>query len=210
MADARIQRARTAMTEKPSRLAREIVETIVLTLLIFFAIHFSVQPYFVDGPSMQPGLRTGDLVMVNLLSYDFGSPQRGDVIVFYPPENHDHQCRQNDPQHECFVKRIIGIPGDSISITPTSVVVDSVKLNEPYIYPLAPGENENPVVIPSLHLGTGQYFVLGDNRGNSTDSRFFGPITRDSIIGKVQLVAWPLNSLEWLRNFSSVFAGLHQ
>lgn len=210
MVDARIHPARKTTSEKPSRLAREIVETVILTLLIFFAIHFSVQPYFVDGPSMQPGLHTGDLVMVNLLSYHFGSPQRGDVIVFYPPANHDHTCQQNDPQHECFVKRIVGIPGDTISITPGAVFVDNVKLNEPYIYPLAPGQNENPVVVPSLHLGAGQYFVLGDNRDNSTDSRFFGPITRDSIIGKVQLVAWPLDSIEWLRNFSTVYAGVHQ
>ena len=203
MADARILPAGNAgntTAEKPSRFTREILETVILTLLIFFAIHFSIQPYIVDGPSMQPGLHTGDLVMVNLLSYDFGSPQRGDVIVFHPPD---------DPSQQ-YVKRIIGIPGDTVTVTLTAVYVDNVKLNEPYIYPLAPGQNESTGVVPSLHLSPGQYFVLGDNRDNSADSRYFGPIERNSIIGKVELVAWPLNAVEWMRSYSSVFAGVHQ
>jgi len=187
--------------EKPSRFTREILETVILTLLIFFAIHFSIQPYIVDGPSMQPGLHTGDLVMVNLLSYDFGSPQRGDVIVFHPPD---------DPSQQ-YVKRIIGIPGDTVTVTPTAVYVDNVELQEPYIYPLAPGEQESPVAIPAQRLGPNQYFVLGDNRDNSRDSRYFPtPVTRQMIIGKVEMVAWPLNAIEWMRSYSSVFTGVHQ
>ena len=189
------------MEDKSSLISRQIIETVVLTLLIFFAIHFSIQPYFVDGPSMQPGLHTGDLVMVNLLSYDFGSPQRGDVIVFHPPD---------DPSQQ-YVKRIIGTPGDTVTVTPNAVYVDNVKLSEPYIYPLAPGQDESPIATPPEHLGPDQYFVLGDNRDNSRDSRYFpSPVTRQMIIGKVELVAWPLNALEWLRSYSSVFVGVHQ
>lgn len=188
--------------EKKSNTAREIIETLVLTLLIFFAVHFSVQPYFVDGPSMQPGLHTGDLVVVNLLTYDFSSPQRGDVIVFHPPD---------DPGQQ-YVKRIIGIPGDTIRLTPDAVYVNGKLLNEPYIHSLAPGEIENPSgVIPDMKLGKDQYFVLGDNRDNSRDSRFFpSPVTRQMIIGKAEVVAWPLNTIEWISNFPSVFAGLKQ
>src|SRR5579859_5895766 len=122
--------------DRSSKVAREIVETVVLTLLIFFAVHFSVQPYRVYGPSMQPGLRTDDYVLVNLLTYDFAGPQRGDVIVFYPPSNPFHDCT---PPHDCFVKRIIGIPGDTITITPNAVIVNGVKLNEPYIFPIEKG-----------------------------------------------------------------------
>jgi signal peptidase I len=108
------------------------------------------------------------------------------------------------------VKRIIGIPGDTISITATAVYVDGKKLNEPYIAALAPGQDESVVVIPSLKLGKNDYFVLGDNRLNSRDSRFFdGPVTRQSIIGKAQLVIFPFNAIEWLPNFSSVFSGVH-
>ncbi|HLZ21287.1 MAG TPA: signal peptidase I [Ktedonobacterales bacterium] len=204
MADARILPARTAgstATENPSNFTREILETVILTLLIFFAIHFSIQPYFVDGPSMQPNLHTGDLVMVNLLSYDFGTPQRGDVIVFHPPD---------EPKLQ-YVKRIIGIPGDTVTVTPTAVYVDNVKLSEPYIYPLAAGQDESPVAIPAQHLDTGQYFVLGDNRDNSRDSRYFPtPVTREMIIGKVELVAWPFSAIEWMRSYSSVFTSVHQ
>jgi signal peptidase I len=186
-------------TDRSSQAAKEIVETVVLTLLIFFAVHFSVQPFIVDGPSMQPGLHTGDLVVVNLLTYDFSAPQRGDVIVFHPPNNPGLQ----------YVKRIIGIPGDVISITPNAVLVNGHQLSEPYIYPLAPGENESPVAIPYVKLGPGQYFVLGDNRLDSTDSRFFKtPVTRQMIIGKVQAVVWPLNAIEWLPDESSVFAAV--
>jgi signal peptidase I len=186
-------------TERSQHVLREVVETVLLTLLIFFAVHFSVQPFRVEGPSMQPGLHTGELVLVNLLTYDFGSPQRGDIIVFHPPD---------DPTVE-YVKRIIGVPGDTISVTATAIYVDGKKLDEPYIAPLSAGEAENPVVIPSLKLGKDQYFVLGDNRLNSRDSRFFSsPVTRNMIIGKAQVVVYPFNNLEWLHNYSNVFGGL--
>ncbi len=191
----------TTDSEKKTNLAREIIETVALTLIIFFAVHFSVQPYRVDGPSMQPGLRTGDLVIVNLLTYNFGAPRRGDVIVFRPPD---------DPSQQ-YVKRIIGVPGDTITVTADAVIVDGKTLNEPYIHALAPGESESPVAVTDLKLGPDQYFVLGDNRDNSRDSRFFPtPVTRQMIIGKAEVVAWPLNALEWVQSYSNVFAGLKQ
>ncbi len=211
-------------SERNQHVLREVVETVLLTLLIFLAVHFSVQPYRVDGPSMQPGLHTGDLVLVNLLTYDFGSPQRGDVIVFHPP------CDPNVPvppelgsepgicdptlryvTNYSYVKRVIGIPGDTISVTATAIYVDGKKLDEPYIASLANGQAENPVVIPSLKLGPDEYFVLGDNRLNSTDSRLFpGPVTRNMIIGKAEVLVFPLDHLEWLHNYSSVFSGIKQ
>lgn len=201
MADARILRPGRATAERGQHLVREVVETVLLTLLIFFAVHFSIQPFRVDGPSMQPGLHTGELVLVNLLTYDFSAPQRGDVIVFHPPGESD------DIQ---YVKRIIGMPGDTITVTASAIYVDGKKLSEPYIYPLAAGQDENPEVLPKLTLNKDQYFVLGDNRLNSQDSRFFGPVSRQSIIGKAQVVVWPVNSLEWLHNYSNVFAGVKQ
>ena len=200
MSEPRILRAQIS-TEHGQHVLREIVETVLLTLLIFFAVHFSVQPYRVEGPSMQPGLHTGELVLVNLLTYDFGAPQRGDIIVFHPPD---------DPSVE-YVKRIIGIPGDTISVTATAIYVDGKKLNEPYIASLGAGQAENPVVIPYLKLGKDEYFVLGDNRLNSRDSRFFAsPVTRSMIVGKAQVVVFPFDSLEWLHNYSNVFAGIKQ
>jgi signal peptidase I len=150
---------------------------------------------------MQPNLHTDNLVVVNLLAYDFGSPQRGDIIVFHPPI-----LGQED---QYYVKRIIAIPGDTIAITPKAVVVDGHKLKEPYINSLGPTGLENLTEV-TYKLTKDQYWVMGDNRTDSQDSRFFGPISRSSIIGKAEVVIWPMNSLEWLRNYSYVFAAVKQ
>lgn len=142
-------------------------------------------------------------MLVNLWAYRFGSPQRGDVIVFHPPDAPD----------QSYVKRIIGIPGDIITISPTAVYVNGTKLSEPYIAPLPASGEENPTgAIPKLKLGPDQYFVMGDNRLNSRDSRFWvtTPVTRQMIEGKVQIVIWPLNTAGFLQNYSSVFAGVKQ
>ena len=185
-----------------SHVTREIIETGIIILLVFFAVHFSVQPFRVNGPSMQPNLHTNNLVIVNLLAYDFGSPQRGDIIVFHPP------IRGEESQY--YVKRIIAIPGDTVTITPRAVYVDGHKLQEPYINSLGPAGLENLTVVPRYKLGKDEYWVMGDNRTDSQDSRFFGPISRGSIIGKAEVVIWPMNSLEWLRNYSDVFAAVKQ
>ena len=194
-------KAKTGSKSK-SHVTREIIETSILILLIFFAVHFSVQPFRVNGPSMQPNLHTNNLVVVNLLAYDFGTPQRGDIIVFHPP------IPGSDSVY--YVKRVIAIPGDTIKITATAVYVDGQKLREPYINGLGPSGLESLTVVPPLKLTKDQYWVMGDNRTNSQDSRFFGPIYRSSIVGKAEVVIWPMNSLEWLRNYSSVFAAVKQ
>jgi len=123
-------------------------------------------------------------------------------IVFHPPT-------ESDP-NKYYVKRIIGIPGDTITITPTAVFVDGQKLSEPYIYPLPSGMSENPVVLPKVVLKAGEYFVMGDNRLDSQDSRFFGPIVRGSIVGKAEAVVWPANAITWLKTYTAVFAAVHQ
>ncbi len=183
-----------------SHIMRELIETVVLALLIFFAVHFSIQPFRVNGPSMQPNLHTNNLVLVNLLAYDFGTPQRGDVIVFHPPIT-------SDPS-EYYVKRIIAVPGDTVQLTATAVYVDGKRLDEPYIDSLGLGNLENPGVVPPYTLPKNEYWVMGDNRQDSQDSRFFGPISGKAIVGKAEVVIWPLNALEWLRNYSYVFAGV--
>jgi signal peptidase I len=199
---------------KQKNLTREIVDTVVLTLLIFFAVHFSVQPFEIQGPSMQPGLHTGEEVLVNLLAYDFSAPKRGDIVVIYPPMNTSRDC--NDalgPSHTCFVKRIIAIPGDTIQVTVDgNVYVNGTLLSEPYVDGSAaaggPATQRNPFVVPSTPLGKDAYFVMGDNRGDSEDSRVFGPISRSEIIGKASAVIWPLGNFEWLPDFSNVFKGV--
>lgn len=181
-----------------STFARELIETIVLTAIVFLVVNVTARPYTVDGPSMQPGLYTGDRVVVNMLAYDFGSPQRGDVIVFHPP---------SDPG-SVYVKRVIGVPGDHISITPDAVIVNGHKLNEPYISIIDPNAPENASVFPSIVLGPNQYFVMGDDRQNSIDSRVFGYVPRANIIGKAEFVFWPLPALHGISTYSNVFSGV--
>jgi signal peptidase I len=185
--------------KKRSNVGREIVETIFLTLLIFLVLRFAVQNYRVDGQSMEPSLHDQEYILVDKAAYLFHPPERGDVIVFEYPL---------DPQVD-YVKRIIAIPGDTITIVGETVKVDGVTLNEPYINkddlfnPFGPIENR--VVEP------GEYFVMGDNRGNSSDSREWGFVPRQNIIGKAALTYWPLgeNNFGLLPNVSSVFAQVH-
>jgi signal peptidase I len=182
-----------------SHLLREAIETILLTLLVVGVVKVTVQPYRIDGPSMEPGLHTNEYVLVNQLAYRFGSPHRGDVVVFHPP---------SDPGEQ-YIKRIIGLPGDTITVTATDVIVDNVELHEPYVYPLAPGEFGSPTILSDVKLKAGQYFVLGDHRDNSTDSRVFGPVPAQNIIGKAEFVFWPVNSIHGINTFPNVFQGIH-
>lgn len=185
--------------ESRSRLLREVIETILLTLLVFTVVKVTVQPYRIDGPSMEPGLHTNEYVLVNLLAYRFGSPQRGDVIVFHPPI---------DPSEQ-YIKRVIGIPGDTVTITATEVFVDNVELKEPYVYPLAPGEFGSTTILSQVKIPAGEYFVLGDHRDNSTDSRVFGPVKAQNIIGKAEFVLWPINTIHVIDTYHSIFQNVH-
>lgn len=201
MANARlVPSGRKSVTANRSStvLARELIETVVLTLVVFLVVNFAVSPFSVDGPSMQPGLVTGDRVMVNKLAYDFGGPARGDVIVFHPPS----------APSAVYVKRVIGIPGDRVTITASEVIVNGVTLREPYIEPLDSSAPENSNVLPTLTLGPGQYFVMGDNRQNSIDSRIFGFVPRNNIIGKAQFIYWPLPAVRGVPTYAGDFGAV--
>jgi signal peptidase I len=192
VADVRAVLARRMAAEQRAHLVREVVETILLTALIFAVVHFAVQTFRVQGPSMEPGLHDNQYLLVNSLAYVFGQPHRGDVIVFHHTASLD------------YVKRVIAIPGDTIEITATQVIVDGVVLNEPYI-PVPPGASQSPQVLPKEKIGPNQYFVIGDNRLNSSDSRFWGPVPRQEIVGRVVMVFWPMDQIHWLPNYSNVF-----
>lgn len=181
-----------------SHLWREILETVLLTALVYFVVRASVQFTPVDGPSMQPGLYTGQSVIVNELAYLFGNPQRGDVIVFHPPPPYSPK--------EQFIKRVIAVPGDTISVTDSAVIVDGVTLHESYIYP----QDHNVTELPNpVKMGPGEYFVMGDNRNDSEDSRVFAsPVERQAIVGKADLVIWPLNVVHWIPTYREVFASV--
>lgn len=175
---------------KRSHLTREIIETVALTLLIFLVIRFAVQNYLVDGLSMEPSLHNNEYVLVNKLSYLFHAPERGDVIVFHWPIDTSKD----------LIKRVIGLPGDVITIDSKNVRIDGVLLNEPYISAPANPSGFKGVVPPN------DYFVMGDNRIISDDSRDWGFVPRDFIIGKAVMVYWPVNQWQFINTYSSVYA----
>lgn len=155
---------------------KEIFQTALISLGIFLFVYiFLVQPHRVKGDSMVSNFQDGELLLTEKVSYRFSEPKRGDVVVFEAPVG-----RQVD-----FIKRIIGLPGDRVEIKGGSVFVNGNKILEPYISALTQGEE-------NVKLGENEYFVLGDNRTASSDSRIFGSIKRKSIRGRVWFVYWPI------------------
>lgn len=176
------------------RLLLDALEVAVITTLVFLLARVFVQNYQVDGPSMTPTLLNSQFILVNKADYFLHSPQRGDVIVFRYPRDTSRD----------FVKRIIGVPGDTVTITLGGVVrVDGVRISEPYTNDLT-----NFYGPETWTLKPGQYFVLGDNRGDSSDSRDWGPVPQSDIIGKAEFVYWPIGAVHPLHDWSGNFSGV--
>ncbi len=188
--------------EKRHRLVREVIETGVLTLLMFLVIHSAVQNFNVDGHSMEPNLHDRELILVDKWTYLFHAPTRGDVIVFIaPPQPSDF-----------YVKRIIGLPGDVITINNGVPMVNGVSLKEFYVNPTSMGATLGDQPYNKTIVPPDDYFVLGDNRVGSSDSRTWGFVPRKNIMGRATLVYWPLGQDNdgLLPNVSRVFASVHQ
>lgn len=164
---------------------------------------FLVKPYRIPSESMVPTLQVGQRVLVNRIGNNFGDPAIGDVTVFHPPagaENGKECGAAREPDQPCprptadradvnFIKRIVAGPGDKITIEDGHVVRNGKRQSEPFIRPCGGGEGcdlPTPITIPK-----GYYFMMGDNRGASDDSRFWGPIPRDWIIGNAFATYWP-------------------
>lgn len=166
---------------------KELIEwarSISFALIIVFVIKFFIFDIVaIDGISMQPTLYDKDRVFVSILDYEIGTPKCQDVIVFTPPVEEDSY----------FIKRVIGLPGDTVKISGGSVYVNDIKLIEPYI---APGTITSGDLI--LKVPEGMVFVLGDNRGNSEDSRYFGPISIKSIKGRAVYRVFPFSEMNKL------------
>lgn len=162
-------------------LLRELVETVVLSLVIFLLIRMVVQNYRIESHSMMPNFQEGQFILVNKLAFIFGAPARGEVIVFHNPRN----------TNEDYIKRVIGLPGDTVEIHDQIVYIDSRPLPQPYdTNPIPPGYTFGPQLIPPDHL-----FVMGDNRPNSRDSRYpeVGAISEELVVGKAWLRVWPFS-----------------
>lgn len=188
--------------EKRYRLLREITETAVLTLLMFLVIRFAIQNFNIDGTSMEPGLHNAELVLVDKWTYLFHPPTRGDVIVFAAPP---------EPSQD-YVKRVIGLPGDTITVKGTTVIVDGVVLKEGYVAAQNQGVPPGTRQIINQVVPSNSYFVLGDNRVVSSDSRIWGFVPKKNIIGRAAFVYWPLgkNNNGFVPGASPVFASIHQ
>jgi signal peptidase I len=177
---------------------------VALALGLAYTIQaFLVKPYQIPSPSMEPTLDVGQRVLVNRFIYHFTDPDIGDIVVFHPPEGAENgtecgvprkpgePCSKPTPEHsdENFIKRIVAGPGDRLSISHGHPVVNGKMAEEDFIEPCQ-GPNAcnlpTPITIPPDY-----YFMMGDNRGSSDDSRYLGPIPRDWIIGKAFATYWP-------------------
>lgn len=161
----------------------DFLETIVVALSIFVVVYlFLVQPHEVKGSSMEPTFHNNEYILTDKISYRLQNPHRGDVVIFKAPRNPDVD----------YIKRIIALPGETVRVEKGKVYVGEEELNEPYLTDttiLFPGSVVQEGV--PLTVGAEEYFVMGDNRSHSSDSREFGPIERKSIIGRAFLRYWP-------------------
>jgi signal peptidase I len=155
-------------------LVREILETVLLTVLIYLAVNFATGRFRIEGSSMEPSMHPNQYVLVDKISYRFSEPNRGDVVVFNYP-----LATERD-----FIKRVIGLPGETVSVVDGVVHIDGQPLEEPYT--AAPPNYER-----TWTLGPSEYFVLGDNRNSSSDSSSWGPLDRQYLIGRAIFVYWP-------------------
>ncbi len=188
------------------RIAREMIETILLALLLFVLMEFSVQNFKVEGSSMTPTLSQDQYLLVNKVTYArvgmedlatfvpfvhewtngserpiyaFTPPRYGDVVIFHFP---------NDPTRD-FVKRVIGLPGDTIEIRQGEVLRNGEALDEPFV------TSPSSRTYPPIYVEVGHYYVLGDNRRSSNDSRDWGLVPEENLIGQAWMRYWPPNSL---------------
>ena len=171
----------------------EVVETLVLTVVIFLGIQtFVAQPYKVQQESMETTLLPDQYVLVDKLSPRWAAYGYGDIVVFDPPES--WSAGSGVP----FIKRIIGLPGDKVDLRDGHVYVNDIAVNEPYIFGTSSGDPQPTEPAPggasSWLVPAGELFVMGDHRGNSADSRSFGPIELSHVLGRAWLRYWPINT----------------
>lgn len=165
------------------RFALDIIETLVLAVVLFLGINAVSARVRVDGFSMIPTLKDGEFVLVSKLNYKFGAVERGDIIVFHFPM---------DPEQE-LIKRVIGLPGDTIGVQNGQVSVNGQVLDEPYIA-------ATPAYSGEWQVPDGQLFVLGDNRNDSSDSHSWGFLPFEKVVGKAVVIYWPPPLWEVIRH----------
>lgn len=168
----------------------EMVRVAIISLVIILPVrYFLIQPFYVKGASMEPNFYDHEYLIIDEISYRFNEPKRGDIVVFKYPK---------DPK-QYFIKRVIGLPGEKVRIENSAIFVNGTRLNEAYL----PDTIET--VLPlrgygDVTLAGDEYFLLGDNRSQSLDSRIFGPVKREFIIGRTWIRGWPFNRVTIFNN----------
>jgi signal peptidase I len=162
------------------------IQSILITVLLAFLLRFFlIQPFIVEGSSMEPNFHDQQYIIIDKLSYRIREPRRGEVIVFHPP---------NDPAQN-YIKRIIGLPGETVRIDNGNVFINEIKLEEPYL-----GEqNHNTEQLrfrEPVTLDADEYFVMGDNRNHSSDSREWGELVKHNIEGRTWFIALPFSDFQ--------------
>lgn len=152
---------------------REIIETLLLTFFIFWLVHSLIGRYRIDGSSMNPTLLDGEYLIINNVTYVLDEPEQGDIVVFRHPRNELN-----------LIKRVVGVSGDHVEINSGTVWVNGEAQEEPFIA-------DSPNYSGSWDVPAGQYFVLGDNRNNSSDSHSWGYLPEENLLGKAMFVYWP-------------------
>jgi signal peptidase I len=187
-------RRRSFIAELPGLLVTALIIAVVIKT-------FLIQPFWIPSESMLPTIQVNDRVMVNKLAYKWGEPQRGDVVVFRDPR--EEEVEETIPEavirsvleavgirtrgHEDLIKRVIGLPGETVEVKDNRVVINGTPLDEPYLVDVfMPDE-------PPITISADQVFVMGDNRNASFDSRRFGPIPLDDLVGEAFVTIWPIS-----------------
>ena len=181
--------AGAATTTSWKRFFFDILETLLLSALLFVVINILTARVRVDGFSMLPTLKNNELALVNRLAYRFSKPERGDIIVFHFPVN----------PKEDLIKRVIGLPGEEVVVTDGRVYINGTALEEPYIA-------SAPAYTSKWSIPEGYLFVLGDNRNDSADSHTWGMLPLDNVVGKAVLVYWPITDWMILKHEQPVLA----
>jgi signal peptidase I len=207
----------TKAKKSPAGTLLELALIVVAALGLALGIQaFLVKPYRIPSGSMLPTVHINQRVLVDRIGMDFSSPHIGDIVVFHPPKNYNEGCADpnegenaagqdapsacavpwTQPSSETFIKRVVGLPGDRIAIRDGHVYRNGVRENDPYIVPC---DGDASCNFPqTITVPRGDYYMMGDNRPDSEDSRFWGPVPRSWIIGKAFLTYWPPDRVGFL------------
>ncbi len=176
----------------------ELTETVVIGLSLFLVVYlFFMQPHQVNGQSMVPNFQSGEYVLTDKVSYRFGEPQRGDVVVFHAPPR--AQCP--DGTGCDFIKRIIGLPGETVSVSEGKIFIDGEELVEGYLPDTFFTEAGSYTQDQDVFLAPNEYFAVGDNRPHSSDSRSWGPVKSSEIVGRAFFRYWPASEVGFVEHY---------